>query len=455
MFSRRKKYEVTDPGYYSQLISDQKKRVHKDKTNSEAWLELGRLFEARAAMTKEFANKRFWIRYFFLITLLFGAGSFSFLYFAIDHLFTWEFKIAAPLLYTICLLFIWNLIYPGSGDKYFKKAIEIDPNCGDAYQYLGQIALRKNQKTKAWHFLEKAIQLNAKNSGRIKRELKLLYEQEFVKFFGKQSEKEVKQQEIIDNQLDKIRILQSQNENLQKKLVTANGKVGQIKWETGHQTKLLGKKLEDDISLVHQKYEEQISQLKQEAEDESKEMAERKFIKLTTEIMEAKSSIQKQSFVGSAQVVKDIMGSNSWQILPEQVQIYLTTAEQIYTVLKNQKDDPDYSLVGMELCKALETMLNQTLVDPFVKYIQNNQTEFLRVSQTAEKNKKPVYFTYLSRVVDQVNYPYVTSLTLGQYHFVLTRTLEGDYALREYTAFLDKICADSGNIIGNKFLNQL
>jgi hypothetical protein len=277
----------------------------------------------------------------------------------------------------------------------------------------------------------------------------------FVKFFGVQSKKEAKQQEIIDNQLDKIRTLRRQNEDLQKKLTTANGKVGQIKWETGHQAKLLGKKLEDDISLVHQKYEEQISQLKQEAEDESKEMAERKFVKLTTEIMEAKSSIQKQSFAGSAQVVKDIMGSSFWQMLPEQVQIYLTTAEQIYTVLKNQKDDPDYSLVGMELCKALETMLNQTLVDPFVKYIQNNQTEFLRVTQIAKKNRKPVYFTYLSKVVDQVNYPYVTSLTLGQYHFVLTRTLEGDFALKEYADFLDKVCADSGNIIGNKFLNQL
>ena len=42
------------------------------------------------------------------------------------------------------------------GERYFKKAIEIDPNCGNAYQYLSQIALRKNQKNKSMAFFGKS-----------------------------------------------------------------------------------------------------------------------------------------------------------------------------------------------------------------------------------------------------------------------------------------------------------
>jgi hypothetical protein len=59
MFSSKKKYEVSDPGFYDQLIVDQKKRIRKNRTNPDGFLELGRLFEARVAMTKEFASKKF------------------------------------------------------------------------------------------------------------------------------------------------------------------------------------------------------------------------------------------------------------------------------------------------------------------------------------------------------------------------------------------------------------
>lgn len=455
MFSKRKKYEVTDPGHYSQLISDQKKRVRKNKTEPESWLELGRLFEARADMTKEFADKLFFIRYSFLFTLLFVTGTVFCLYFSIHPLFTWEFKITAPLLFLICLIFIWNLRYPRSGEKYFKKAIKIDPNYGDAYQYLGQIALRKNQKTKAWYFLEKAIQLNAKNCSRIKRKLKSLYEKEFTIFFEEQSQKGVEKQKIIAEQLSTINTLRKQNADLQKQIESLNDKVGQIRWKTGHQVKLIGKEMEQDISLIHQKYEKQFIVLKQEAENTAKEIAEQKFLRLTTEIMESKSDLEEQSLKVAVQNIKKTVGKQTWQMLSKNVKKYLGTAEQVYTVLKKQKENSDYSLVGMELCKALETMLNQTLVEPFVKYINNNQTEFLKVNQVVKKNKKPFYDTYLAKVVDKVSYPEINSLTLGQYHFILSKTLEGDYALQEYADFLDKIHAESGIVIGKIFLDNL
>jgi len=45
-------------------------------------------------------------------------------------------------------------------------------------------------------------------------------------------------------------------------------------------------------------------------------------------------------------------------------------------------------------------------------------------------------------------------LTLRQYHFVLKRALEHDYALQEYAQFLDKIHADFGINIETEFLDR-
>ena len=62
---------------------------------------------------------------------------------------------------------------------------------------------------------------------------------------------------------------------------------------------------------------------------------------------------------------------------------------------------------------------------------------------------------YLAKIVEHINYPEINSLTLGQYHFTLSKTLEGDYALQAYADFLDKTHVRSGIIIGEKFLDHL
>jgi len=61
----------------------------------------------------------------------------------------------------------------------------------------------------------------------------------------------------------------------------------------------------------------------------------------------------------------------------------------------------------------------------------------------------------MARVVDRQNFPEITSLTLGQYHFVLKRTLEGEYALKEYCNFLDQISPSSKTTVGKNFLRKL
>jgi hypothetical protein len=49
-------------------------------------------------------------------------------------------------------VWIWSLRYPPSGVKYFRKVIEMDPHCGEAYMYLGAIAFRRFQDRKAFYF---------------------------------------------------------------------------------------------------------------------------------------------------------------------------------------------------------------------------------------------------------------------------------------------------------------
>jgi len=207
--------------------------------------------------------------------------------------------------------------------------------------------------------------------------------------------------------------------------------------------------------MIRQDYENKITVLKQEAKAESKELAQRDFVRLTMEIMESKAGLEVQSFETAAQTVENIVGNRIWETFSEHTRSYLSTAQQVYTVLTEQEEKPDYSLVGMELCKALETEINQKLVEPFAAYLNGNKSEFLKIHQTGESKYRPSYFTYLAKVIDGVNYPEINSLTLGQYHFILKLTLEGDYALKEYGEFLDWICPASGAISGKTFLSKL
>jgi len=218
---------------------------------------------------------------------------------------------------------------------------------------------------------------------------------------------------------------------------------------------LLDREMKAHISMIRQDHEKQIAALKQEAKAEAKELANRNFVRLTTEVMESKAELEVQSLQAAAQTVEGIVGRRSWQAFSEQTRSYLATAEQVYTMLTDQEEDSDYSLVGMELCKALETELNERLVEPFKVYLNGKKSEFLSINKTGETKGRPSYFTYLAKVLDRRNYPEVNSLTLGQYHFVLKLTLEGDYALSEYKDFLDEIRGASGTIVGKGFLERL
>jgi len=63
-------FEVSDPGFYDSLISDQKKILAKKPKDAMLWVELGRLHDAKSQMTSLFAQKRLIIKWFPICTYI-------------------------------------------------------------------------------------------------------------------------------------------------------------------------------------------------------------------------------------------------------------------------------------------------------------------------------------------------------------------------------------------------
>ena len=458
----RKKYDSTNPAIYDTAIKEQRKRVRKHPKDVEQWLELGRLHEAKIEIIHSLAKSNFGIRYFAPIYLLFvlfvfvmGAYIFStsYLFLSSTNFF---FVSMFMIIISILMSWIWSLRYPQSGRKYFRKAITLDSYCAEAYMHLGLIALRRRQKQTACRYLEQAVKLNVGNK-KIERKLKTIYETEFLSFFNKNTDRETGYQEIIENQMNEIKTLRSKVSSLENHIESLTGKADQAKWETNHKTKRLTKKMNERLEAVQTEYEKQIADIKQsvEAQQDTEDSAQKDFVRLTTEIMEAKAKLETSSFADAESAVETIMGSDQWQSLLPQTRTYLATAEHTFSMLSEEADTPDYSLIGMELCKALEAEINRTLVFPFPESLNGDKREFLKVNQVGESKGKPRYFSYLAQIIDQHNYPEITTLTLGQYHFVLQRALKGEYALRKYRDFLDHFSKSSNAKIGKSFLKNL
>ena len=96
------------------------------------------------------------------------------------------------------------------------------------------------------------------------------------------------------------------------------------------------------------------------------------------EIMESKASLEVQSLEAAAKTVENMVGPDIWLGFSEQTRSFLATAEQVYAELTEQEENPDYSLVGMELCKALEVELNRKIVELFTEYLNGNDSAYFR-----------------------------------------------------------------------------
>ncbi len=439
------KFEVSDPALYDPLISNQKKEVRRDAKNAAKWLELGRLQEEKVEMTKCFAEKNLLLRWIVVMTYVLFFMTTAKLYFdPPPFALPWTFTLPSFVIGITFLIWVTFIRYPRSGNRYFRKVLFLDPDCADAYMYLGRIALRRYQKKRAGFLLEQALK---KGGGKkIERELKNLYEKEFISFFNQQFEKEATLNEFLRSKDNEILRLEAELAAFKNKVEKLTNKTKQVKWKTGQAVKQADMDTTTRIHEIRQDYEKQIKGLEQamEAEEEQKEAARKEYSNLTMEIMESKAADEKQSFEQSTKAVENIMSPPVWQKLSDQTRSCLATAEHAFSMLDKNSEDTDFSLVGMELCKALEIEINKVLVRPFAKNLNGCEEEFLGVNKIGDLKGKPKYFTFLAKVVDNASYPEMTSLTLGQYLFVLKKTLEGEYALDEYGNFLDKISETSG-----------
>jgi len=462
MSFHNKKYPESEPAQYDSIISGQRKRCRKNSRNAEEWLKLGQLFEDRLETFRGPAKRIPLVRFFFPAYL----GLFLINAVIVPHLlFRYLFLLPTPdliclsiyaVLMIILLVHLWFLRYPPSGLKYFRKAVKIDPHCADAYAQLGRIALRRHQKKRACRLLEQAVRLGS-GDARMEKQLNSIYAREFMAFFEQKSQRMIRQEGLIKRQREEIEALRSRISSLEGLKGRLRQRADQAKWEASRKTRVLTREMTNRIATIRKKHEAEIKaiQASQNALAEERELAQSEFMRLTTEIAEAKVVTEGRSLREASKRVRDRIGSDLWGYLLEQTQTYLATAEHTLELFTRDQDHPDYSLVGMELCKALETEINRSLVKPFAEHLNGNKERFLMVNQMGEAKGKPLYFTYLARLVDRKNYAEVTSLTLGQYHFILKRALDRDYALQEYLDFLGQIARTSEAVVGKSFLDKL
>ncbi|MBT4527901.1 MAG: hypothetical protein HOC24_15255 [Deltaproteobacteria bacterium] len=433
----------SDPSHFNPHIRKQK-RYLKDSPNAmKEWIKLGCLYEERASMTDRICRSNLLLSYtyvpiiliiFLYMLFLFKTGLYNLFLFNNPLLFVISNSTTALIL--IGLLFIR---YPRSGSRCFKKAIALDSNCGEAYMHLGFIALRKHQKQKAGRLLEHALQLGVDDK-RIKKELKFIYEREFIQFFMLQKEEDKKKQGVIDCQLQQIKTHQAEIHLLKTNITILKSHSRQTRSNARQAVKIKSQKMDNRISDFKKNYEAKIIDIEKEKKEllEGPEQGPVIFVNLTNELFESEIRTANLSYHQVAEGLKNGLELDYWKSFSKQTKVYLVTAEQTFLTFLKSEEIKDFSLIGLEYCKALELEINKRFITPFVDYIKEDKEEFLKICKTGEKKNKPKYFGYLPMIVDEEHYPKMTSLTLGQFDFLLKRCLKNEYAFRKYKSFLDE-----------------
>lgn len=453
------KKEFSDPSHFYPLIIRQKKLLRHNRNDPREWVKLGCLYEEKLSMVHQIARSNFLVRYCVIITILaISLFAIFFLPDKIEHLLIHPpiFLIAALAVIILILILMFFTRYPRSGRRFFIKAISLEADCGEAYMYLGFIALRRFQKKKGSRLLEHALQLGIDDK-RIKRELKFVYEKEFMTFFNSQKDWEQKKQDLINNQLEQIKKFQAKIHLLNTNISLLTAKAKQTQSNANRNVKIKARQIDQRMEDFQKEYEKKIAEIeKKKTELEKKNETESViYVKLTDELFESELKMEQLSFHQIAEDVKNRLELDVWESLSKQTRYYLITAEQTFSIFAKSEGFQDYSLIGLEWCKALELEINRKFITPFVEFINNDKDNFLKLNKTGERKNKPKYFSYLPMVVDEVNYPEMTSLTLGQFHFVLKRSLKNEYAFQEYRKFIDEIFSSEKMALAQLFLKKL
>jgi len=432
----------SDPSEFNSLITELKKSIHKDPNDPQKWVKLGTFYEERLNLVKHIARYNFVLRHILILTAL-GISFLTYIYFQtglLQHFFfNHQFPFFSLAAIVILIMMLMGFVrYPRSGSRFFRKAIASDPECGEAYMHLGFIALRRFQKRRGYRFLEHALRLNVTDL-KIKKELKTLYEREFVKFFNTQKEKEIKQQGFIDSQLEEIKNLQMKQHLLETNIAILKTKTKQTRSKATQNIKIKAQEMDSQLAGFKQEYYEKMVEIDKEkitlAENMDNEAVI--YVNLTDELFESELKTEQLTYYQTAENAKSTFELKLWQSLCRQTKYYLVTAEQAFSIFSKSDEIKDFSLIGLEYCKALELEINRRFITPFIDYIKEDREDFLKICQIGVKKNKPKYYGYLPVVVDENNYPRVNSLTLGQFYFSLEQSLKHDYLLQDYRQFID------------------
>jgi hypothetical protein len=437
---KRNDNEFSDPSEFNPLITKLKETIRKNPDDPKKWIKLGCLYEERLNMVDHIARSSFVLRYVLILTVLI---SFLFVIFLIKTELIGHFFLNYPILFcfqsAILILVLMGMFftrYPRSGSRFFKKAIALDPKCGEAYMHLGFVALRRFRKRNGCRLLEHALQLNVDDI-RIKRKLKTIYEKEFITFFDTKKDEEKKQQHIIENQLEQIKKLQREIHLHKTNVAILKSQAKQTLSKAKQNVRTKSKKMDSQVINIKKNYEDKIIEIEKKL-PERLEQDPIIYVHLTDRLFESEIRAEHLSYYQVAEDLKNSVELDYWQSFSKQTKYYLVTAEQTYLTFIKNGESKDFSLIGLEYCKALELEINKKFITPFVDYIKEDKEEFLRTCKTGERKNKPKYFGYLPMIVDEEHYPKMTTLTLGQFDFLLKRCLKGEYAFREYKSFLEK-----------------
>lgn len=450
-----------DPSIFDQQIKEQKAKAKENRDDAHTWLKLGCLQEDRLEVMRFISNRNFFIRHIMPLSIAMIGSVLAFLTSEGVTITVYTEALGALQLTLFALLLVSALIwmaynrYPESGYRSFKKAIQINPALGEAYIHLGRIYLRRLQKRKACRMFERAFRLD-ESCLKVENQLKSIYEKEFIRFFNRIKEQETKKDKEILLQQREIEKLKSEINALDSQNRSTTGKANRVIAMANRKIKLVSQDLVNQTEKFRQEYEEKISSLERETSEMGNEQKQQFLSRLTSEIIEAKAKGARQSFRAAETALITAVGPEQWRLFSKQCRCYLATAEQTYIhLVEESSGNRDLSLIGMELCKALEFEINRVFVAPFRAYLGEGVDEFLKIEHTGTRKNQPTYFTFLSKVIDQENYPEVTTLTLGQFLFVLRQTLNNEYSLQSYKRFLFELRPEIGCDLDRKFIAKL
>jgi hypothetical protein len=251
--------------------------------------------------------------------------------------------------------------------------------------------------------------------------------------------------------------LQVKNHLLETNIAIIKTKVRQTRSKANQQVKIKSREMDCRISEYKQSYEEKVTEIEKEKTALAEEMDSDPviYVNLNDELFESNLRMEHLSFHQVVEDVKSTFELELWRSLCRQTKYYLVTAEQTFFIFSKSDEIKDYSLIGQEWCKALDLEINKRLVIPFVDYIKGDKEEFLRLHRTGKRKNKPKYFSYLSRVVDDENYPEINALTLGQFHFALKESLKYEYSFKQFRQFIEEVFSDQKTMIPQLLLEKL